>query len=94
MKKHSFINQSLRKYFDLAIDFLRFSAYNIHMNNKKTDKKAARLTSIRNRILGAAAARLTSIRNRILGAAQTKSARLTSIRNRILGADLNLNFLI
>ena len=49
------------------------------MNNKKTDRKAARLTSIR---------------NRILGAAQTKSARLTSIRNRILGADLNFNFLI
>ena len=92
MKKYSFINQSLRKYFDLAIDFLRFSPYNIHMNNKKTDKKAARLTSIRNRILGAAAARLTSIRNRILGAAQTKAARLTSIRNRILGAAFNFNF--
>jgi len=55
MKKHSFINQSLTKYFDLAIDFLRFIAYNIHMNNKKTNKTTARLTSIRNRILGAVA---------------------------------------
>ena len=49
------------------------------MKNKKTHKKAARKTSIR---------------NRILGAAQNKTARLTSIRNRILGADLNFNFLI
>ena len=79
---------------DLAIAISEKGAYNIHMNNKKTHKNSARLTSIRNRILGAEASRLTRIRNRILGEAQTKSARLTSIRNRILGADLNFNFLI